>query len=448
MAEAKKKKDAQDLPVPVLKEKKNLPSFGDILMVSKKGLGGTLQSNLVPIFGRIPTALGTGSIFLDFVFNGGFLPKHLQHLFGPSGSGKSTMCYRAAAANQFYCPSLGKLGMGSLPNYLPGGSEVYGELLDRPIVFCDAEGGLTEGFVQGCGVDPTKINVFYPENGEDWFYYYRNFAMGWYKAHEEAGLLDQYVAPFTAIDSIALLVPKQLLEDESGQQAWLARLLSQYLPICVVVNNKVGAVTLMVNQTRLKPMVLFGSPETTKGGESPYFYASGNFRISREGKDEQLLEAGEELTQYNMKVTSRKCRWANITGRKYDIMSIMGKGYSKMSDMWNFGLVTGQIKQNGAWYELEIIGRPDLNTTRKYMKDDMGQVLREKNMWEVFVKQLFTGAAWGGSLTVAQLEILGVVQTTGVADVVSPEEVIALEQAAELEKRRAKKGRADDDGMI
>ena len=116
----------------------------------------------------------------------------------------------------------------------------------------------------------------------------------------------------------------------------------------------------------------------------------------------------------------------------------MGKGYSKISDMWNFAQVTGQLKTNGAWYQLEVIGRDDLSIKKNVRAQDMKDHFREHNLWEVFVMQLFTGAAWGYQLTDVQLEVLGAVQTEGVPDIVSPEEETALANMTEEIKKKEK----------
>lgn len=428
-------------------------SFADILKVSKKGLTGTLQNKLTAVKGRIPQALSTGSIYLDFKLNGGFLPGHMQHLYGPSGSGKSTMTYRCIAANQKVDLELQKVGMASLPNYLP--NREYTRLEWRPSVICEAEGGLNESFLQSCQVnlDNPNFAVFYPEHGEDWFHFNKRFCMEWFKQHydEKKELVSpDYITPITVIDSLANLIPKSLLDDEQAQIAFLARLLSQYLPITMAVNNKTKAATLAINQTRTNPMAgPYGNPETTKGGPSPFFMASGNFRVSRTGKDEDLVgDAGERVRQYNFKIAPKKCRWAPVTGDAYELMSIMGFGFSRLSDMWNFGVATGQIKQFGAWYELEVIGRPELNTTKKWRQDDLVKMMRENNLWEIFVMQLFTGAAWGGALDRSQLEILGAITTDETPDTILPEEEIALQQEAENIRIRMEVEAANGQGLL
>jgi hypothetical protein len=102
-----------------------------------------------------------------------------------------------------------------------------------------------------------------------------------------------------------------------------------------------------------------------------------------------------------------------------------------MNDMWLYAQATGQLKQNGAWYTLEVIGRPDLNVEKNMRADDMRKYLREKNLWEVFVMQVFSGSAWGHELTPAQLEILGVVRTSGVPDIITPEEEALMQKGIE-----------------
>jgi recombination protein RecA len=410
-------------------------SFADILKISKKGLSGGLQSGLLPVHGRIPGAFSTGSLTFDYVLNGGWVPGQMQHLFGPSGGGKSTFCYNTVAANQRFSPELGKLGMGSLVNFLATEAT---DIVYRPILFCDAEGGLTEGFIQGCGVDLKNpaLTIFYPESGEDWFHFHKRVCLAWLAEHrdEKTGIISpSYAAPITIVDSIATLVSSSVLEDEKAQMATLARLLSFNLPISLQTTQRTKSLYQMVNHVKINPMAgPYGNPETTSGGSAPHFLSSDNCRISRTGKNEDVIgEGGEEQTHYNFKMSPKKCRHANVTGKSFETGFIMGHGFDRMEDMWNFGIVTGQIKQAGAWYQLEIIGREDLNTSKNYRQDDIKQMLQEKNLWEVFVKQTFTGAAWGGNLDTAQLEILGAVKTNDVPSIVSPAEEVELQKAVD-----------------
>ena len=422
-------------------------SFADILKVSKKGLRGTVQNRLTAVKGRIPQTLSTGSLFLDFVFNGGFIPGQCQHLFGPTAAGKSTMSYRIIAANQKVATDLIDQGMASLPNFLPN---YKGKVKTRPVIICDAEGGLNEEFLGGCGVDFTDENfaVFYPENGEDWFNYYKRVCIAYQKAHlfeegkeKELKLPSSYFGPISVIDSLAAFVPASMLDNDQEQIAFLARLLSNYLPLNCAVNSMAKATSFWINQVRINPMQMMGNNETTKGGQAPYFYASSNLRVSRGGQNEDFLDpfgGDKEVRGYTLKITPRKCRWAPITGNSYEILSIMGKGYSKISDMWNFAQATGQLKTNGAWYQLEVIGRDDLSIKKNIRAQDMKDHFREHNLWEVFVMQLFTNAAWGYKLTDAQLEILGAIQTDGMPDIVSSEEETALANMAEEIKKNEK----------
>jgi recombination protein RecA len=410
-------------------------SFADILKVSKKGLSGTLQSGLLPVYGRIPGAFSTGSLYFDYVMNGGWVPGQLQHFFGPSGGGKSTFGYNSIAANQRYSPTLGKQGMGSLVNFLPNIAE---DVIFRPVIVCDTEGGLTPSFIQGCGVDLDNpaFTVFYPENGEDWFHFHKRVCLAWlneFKDEKTGVISDQYAAPLTMVDSLATLISSAVLEDEKAQMAQLARLLSFNLPVSVQVTQRAKAMYMMVNHVKINPMAgPYGNPETTSGGSAPHFLCSDDCRISRTGKNEEVAnpEGGELETHYNFKLAPKKCRHANVTGKTFDTEFIMGHGFERNADMWNFGLASGQIKQMGAWYQLDIIGRPDLNTTKNYRQDDIKQILVENNLWEVFVKQVFTGAAWKtGILDTAALEILGAVKTNDVPSAISPSEEAELQRA-------------------
>lgn len=417
-------------------------SFADLMKSSKKDLTGSVRFNISAVRGRLPNMLSTGSIFLDYKFNGGLLQSSFQQLFGPTGAGKSTMAYRLLAANQNVAVELLPQGMGSLPNFLP--HLAYTKVVKRPVIICDAEGGVNEEFLGSCGVDYNRpdFGIFTPENGEDWFHYYKRVCRDYYASFVDAGKVsEEYIPPISVIDSLAALVPASVLEDEQRQIAYLARLMSDFLPINIAINAKTHATTLAINQVRINPMQMMGNPETTKGGQTPHFLASGNFRISRTGQNEDLTDSfsSERARAYTLKISPRKCRWAPITGDAYEILTFMGKGYSRMSDMWNFGIATGQIKQNGAWYQLEVIGRPDLNITKNVRGDDLKKYLREKNLWETFVKQLFCGAAWAnGPLDAVQLNWLKVEESGAAPDVVSEEEeaeaVARLEEVRQVEK--------------
>lgn len=424
-------------------------SFADILQVSKKGLSGRISSSFTKIKGRIPTSISTGSLFLDYILNGGYLRGTSQQFFGPSGAGKTTMAYRSIGANQKVDLELQKIGMGSLPNFLP--KRAYEKLTYRPILICDAEGSTNDSFLTGCGVDldpakivekvgvkgkkefvPTypnelgKFSIFEPEYGEDWFYFHKRTCLAWYSEfHNKDSVIlsPDYIAPLTLIDSLATLIPKSLLEDEQNQIAFLARLLSQFLPMQLAVDMKCYGVTYMVNQVRTNPMQFFGNPETIKGGAAPFHAASGNFRIGRAGKNEDVEyifgdDQGGRNRVYTMTVGPKKCRWAPITGDSYELRTIMGKGFSRMSDMINYAYTSGQLKKVDGTIKLnlEVIGRPDLNIQAK--EGDIKKHFIDKNLYEVFVLQLFTGAAWPDSeLTKFQLETIGAIRTMDAPDI-------------------------------
>lgn len=446
-------------------------SFADILSVSKKGLTGRISSSFTTVKGRIPTNLSTGSLFLDYMWNGGFIWSASHQFYGPSGAGKSTAFYKAMGANQKVDLELQKVGMGSLPNFLP--KRQYERLTYRPILICDAEGSTNELFLTGCGVDidpakmveqvdkktgevikvPTNPNevgkfaIFEPEYGEDWFNYHKRVNLGWFKQfHDDKSnkMNPDYVPILSLIDSVATLVPKSLLEDEQQQIAFLARLLSNFLPVQMAVDMKARSTTFFVNQVRTNPIQKFGNPEVLRGGAAPFHAASGNFRISRTGDNEDIGDIfGDDIggrnIVYTLKLSPKKCRWAAITGDVFEIRTIMGKGYSKMSDMWNYATATGQIKRNGAWYTLEVIGREDLNITKNVREADLKKHFVDNNLWEVFVLQLFTGAAWRTTaLNQFQLEAIGAIRTDE-----APDLDLALEQEIDASAQLQQKGFTD-----
>jgi RecA/RadA recombinase len=412
---------------PKKKEKVKL-NFADILKVSKQGLSGSINSSLTAVEGRIPNTMSTGSLFLDFKLNGGFLNANFYHLYGPSGGGKSTIFYRTIAANQKVALELLPVGMGSLPNYLPNNE--YKKLAWRNTIICDAEGSVNEVFLKGCGVafeENPNFVIYTPDTGEDWFTFYKRVGVEWMNQHtSDKGLIDpEYIPMLSGIDSLAALIPASLLEDEQQQIAYLARLLSNYLPLTQAVNMKSKSVTVGINQVRENPMAgPYGNPETTKGGQAPYFTACMNVRVSRSGKNEDISLTGEVYedkigTAYNLIFGVKKCRYAK-SFINYEIQTIMGHGFSRLSDMWNFATATNQltggaVNKDGTMNKaklltLNIIGRPDLRP--KSMKyDDVLKYFQENNLYEIFVKQLFNGSAWGKSLERWQLEMIGNVDT-------------------------------------
>lgn len=415
-------------------------SFADILKVSKKGLSGSISNVQTMVRGRMPNMLSWGSLYLDFMFNGGLPWGKAYQLYGPSGAGKSTMTYRAIQANQKVAKELIKVDMGSLPNFLP--HKDFGPILSRPVIICDAEGGCNEEFLGGCGVDYNDPNfaIFTPENGEDWFTYQKRVCMAYAAENDETPkdamerkFKADYVPPITLIDSLAALIPKSMLEDEQRQIAYLARLLSDYLPLNTCVNSNSKATSFWINQVRLDPMAMMGNPERKKGGAAPDFFSSANFRVSRQGQNEDMMDSFSDssVRGYELTLSPKKCRWAPVTGDKFEILTFMGRGYSRMNDMWRYGLASGQIKQNGAWYQLEVIGRPELNVKVNRRADDLRRYLRENNLWEIFVMQVFNGSAWGQELTASQLEMLGAIKTSDQPDIVSPEEELLLAEATE-----------------
>lgn len=430
--------DFAEAPASKTKEVKK-SGFADILKISKKGLSGSISNRLTAVHGRLPNTISTGSLFLDYNLNGGFLNGNFYHLYGPSGGGKSTIFYRTCAANQRVAKKLIPLGMGSLPNYLPNAE--YEDLDWRNIIICDAEGSINELFLQGCGVDfenNPNFTVFSPDTGEDWFTFYKRVGLAWKEQHvSPKGLVDpQYVPILSGIDSLAALIPASLLEDEQKQIAYLARLLSDYLPLTQAVNMKTGNVTVGINQVRENPMAgPYGNPETTKGGQAPYFTACMNVRVSRLGKNEEIV--GDEFgTAYNLKFGVKKCRYAKAFS-DYEIQSIMGKGFSRMSDMWNFAVASGQLTGNGvSRYMIDPIGRPDLKPKAKMHTEEMKSYLRENNFYEIFVKQLFSGAAWGNQIEPWQLEMIGNVNTKEVpVEIVDPKQEQSLMEEVEKLKR-------------
>jgi hypothetical protein len=175
----------------------------------------------------------------------------------------------------------------------------------------------------------------------------------------------------------------------------------------------------------------YGNPETTKGGQAPYFTAAMNIRVSRTGKNEEWV-GDERGTAYNLKLGIKKCRYAK-SFTDYELMSIMGHGFSKMSDMWNYAQATNQLTSTGAgWYQLNVIGRDDLGIKKNCRGEDVKDYFRENNLYEIFVKQLFSGSAWGNAqLQPWQLEMIGNVDIHATpVEIIDPKVEVELAEVA------------------
>ncbi len=269
----------------------------------------------------------TGSLALDIALGCGGLPRgRIVEIFGPESSGKTTMALSVLAE----CQKRG--GMAA---------------------FVDAEHALDIVYAKKLGVRTDDLLVSQPDNGE--------------QALEIADMLVRSSAvDVVVIDSVAALVPKAEIEGEMGDQhvGLQARLMSQALRKLTGSINKSNTLVIFINQIRMKIGVMFGSPETTTGGNALKFYASQRLDIRRVG----ALKQGEKVVGNRTRVKVVKNKLAPpFREVEFDLM--YGEGISHEGDLVDLGSEAGIIEKSGAWFAYggERIGQGRENA-KEYLK--------------------------------------------------------------------------------
>jgi recombination protein RecA len=230
-------------------------------------------------------AVSTGSLGLDIALGIGGLPKgRITEIYGPESSGKTTLALHCIAEAQ-------KVG--------------------GVAAFVDAEHALDVAYARKLGVNVDDLLVSQPDTGEQ--------ALDIAEILVRSGAVDILV-----VDSVAALVPRAELEGEMGDShvGLQARLMSQAMRKLTSVISKSRTAVIFINQIRMKIGVMFGSPETTTGGNALKFYASLRLDIRRIGK----LKTGEdEVIGNRTRVKVVKTRWPRLSGRPSSTSS-MAKG--------------------------------------------------------------------------------------------------------------------------
>jgi len=269
----------------------------------------------------------TGSLALDIALGCGGLPRgRIVEIFGPESSGKTTMALSVVAE----CQKRG--GMAA---------------------FVDAEHALDITYAKKLGVRTDDLLVSQPDNGE--------------QALEITDMLVRSSAvDIVIVDSVAALVPKAEIEGEMGDQhmGLQARLMSQALRKLTGSINKSNTLVIFINQIRMKIGVMFGSPETTTGGNALKFYASQRLDIRRVG----ALKQGEKVVGNRTRVKVVKNKLAPpFREVEFDLM--YGEGISHEGDLVDLGSEAGIIEKSGAWfaYNGERIGQGRENA-KEYLK--------------------------------------------------------------------------------
>ncbi len=276
-----------------------------ILTVEKQfGKGAIMQlgdeSGLEPI-----TTIPTGSLALDFATGVGGYPRgRVIEMYGPESSGKTTLALHAIAEAQ-----------------RNGGIAA----------FIDAEHALDVKYAKSIGVEIEKLLVSQPDTGEQ--------ALEICEMLVRSGAVDMIV-----IDSVAALTPKAEIEGEMGDQhmGLQARLMSQALRKLTAIAHRTGTTLLFINQLRQKIGVVFGSPETTTGGNALKFYASMRLDVRRIGQ----IKVGDEIVggRTRVKVAKNKCA-PPFTEAEFEIR--YGTGIDSLSEVIDLGVLRGLIDKSG-----------------------------------------------------------------------------------------------------
>ena len=262
-------------------------------------------------------AISTGSLGLDIALGIGGLPKgRIIEIYGPESSGKTTLALQTIAEAQ-----------------KRGGI----------CAFVDAEHALDPVYARKLGVKVDDLLISQPDTGE--------------QALEIADTLVRSGAvEVLVIDSVAALTPRAELEGEMGDQlpGLQARLMSQALRKLTASISKSNCMVIFINQIRMKIGVMFGSPETTTGGNALKFYASVRLDIRRIG----ALKDRDEVVgnQTRVKVVKNKVA-PPFKQVEFDIM--YGEGISKVGELVDLGVTAGVVEKSGSWfsYNGERIGQ-------------------------------------------------------------------------------------------
>jgi recombination protein RecA len=261
--------------------------------------------------------VSTGSLGLDIALGVGGLPRgRVVEIYGPESSGKTTLALHCIAEAQK------KSGI---------------------CAFIDAEHALDPIYARKLGVNVDDLLISQPDHGEQ--------ALEIADTLVRSGAIDVLV-----VDSVAALVPRAELEGEMGDAlpGLQARLMSQALRKLTASINKSNTMVIFINQIRMKIGVMYGSPETTTGGNALKFYASVRLDIRRIGAIKDRDETVGNQTR--VKVVKNKLA-PPFKQVEFDIM--YGEGVSKTGELIDFGVKAGVVEKSGAWfsYDSQRIGQ-------------------------------------------------------------------------------------------
>ncbi len=273
--------------------------------------------------------VSTGSLGLDIALGVGGLPRgRVIEIYGPESSGKTTLTLQVIAEMQ---------------------------RLAGTCAFVDAEHALDTAYAQKLGVNLQELLISQPDTGEQ--------ALEIVDSLVRSGAVDLVV-----VDSVAALTPKAEIEGEMGDSlpGLQARLMSQALRKLTATIKKTNCTVIFINQIRMKIGVMFGSPETTTGGNALKFYASVRLDIRRTG----TIKKGEDAIGNETKVKVVKNKVAPpFKTAEFDIL--FGEGISREGEILDLGVLNRVIEKSGAWYAYngEKIGQGRDNA-REFLKEN------------------------------------------------------------------------------
>jgi recombination protein RecA len=273
--------------------------------------------------------VSTGSLGIDLALGVGGLPRgRVVEIFGPESSGKTTLCLHVVAEMQ-----------------KAGGTCAY----------IDAENALDPIYARKLGVKVDEMLISQPDTGEQ--------ALEIADMLVRSGSIDLIV-----VDSVAALVPKAELEGDMGDShmGLQARLMSQALRKLTGNIKRTNTLVIFINQIRMKIGVMFGSPETTTGGNALKFYASVRLDIRRTGN----IKKGEDIIGSDTKVKVVKNKVAPpFKQAEFEIM--YGEGISRNGEVIDLGVLNNIVEKSGAWYSYngQKIGQGKENV-KEFLKEN------------------------------------------------------------------------------
>ena len=274
-------------------------------------------------------ATSTGSLGLDIALGIGGLPKgRIVEIYGPESSGKTTLTLHCVAEEQ-----------------KKGGI----------CAFVDAEHALDPQYAKKLGVNLDELLISQPDTGEQ--------ALEIVDTLVRSGAVSMVV-----VDSVAALTPKSELEGDMGDSnvGVQARLMSQAMRKLTGSINRSNCMVIFINQIRMKIGVMFGSPETTTGGNALKFYASVRLDIRRTG----AVKEGDEVVGSETRVKVVKNKVAPPF-RQAEFQILYGKGIYRNGEVIDLGVQQGLVEKSGAWYAYKgnKIGQGKANAA-KYLEEN------------------------------------------------------------------------------